>query len=102
MEHRLTITIDGHGESEESAERFLAGFEETHPEVGPVVAQNLVRQTLTVTFSLDVDDVDQAYELGRPVFRDGASASDLEPAPILSIEIEVVTADELEHELQPA
>ncbi len=77
MEYRLTITIPQHGSAEENADRLLDGFLDTHPEVGPVVGQDLEAATLAVVFSLEAENVYDAFERARVIFADGATASGL-------------------------
>src|SRR2546428_12848981 len=104
MEYRLSITITGHGRSQELAERLLDAFLATHPEVGPVVSGDLALGTLTVIFALSAEDVDEAFERGRIVFADGLAKSGLKPAEIVSVVVEAAPVEELEpdSELQPA
>ncbi len=107
MEYRLTITIPQHGWAEEHADRLLDGFLATHPEAGPVVGQDLEAATLTVVFSLEAENVYEAFERGREVFADGATASGLSsPDGPVSASVEEVGDEEVartsERELEPA
>lgn len=75
-EHRITITQAEHGFDPENGERFLAGFLEAHPETGPVVSQDTRAGTISVTFSVDAEDFDQAWEIARDIWgRVGAHPS---------------------------
>ena len=100
-EHRLHITVAEHGADLANGERVLDAFMEAHPEVGPSVSQNTAVGTLSVTFSLDAADANDAYERGREVFADGVRASSLAPTPIVGLEIELVPADELDPADEP-
>jgi hypothetical protein len=93
-EHRIHITVADHGHDLDNGERFLAGFSKTHPEVGPSVSQNIAEGTLSVTFSLDAADADQALEFGRPIFVAGGDASGLTPTNIISVEAHLVRAED--------
>ena len=93
-EHRIHITISGHGRLPANGERFLEGFMSTHPEVGPVVSQNVIDGRMGVTFSLDAADASDAFERARPVFDAGLAASGLERTPIVNLEISLVPANE--------
>jgi len=107
VEYRITVTLAEHGRpgiAEDNAEVLLSAFEKAHPEVGPSVSANFRQETLSVLFSLDAEDANQAFERGRPIFAAGLRASGLRPTPVTRIEIEAVPADEFEEqpELQPA
>jgi hypothetical protein len=100
MEFRITITVGEHGVSEDSASTFLDGFLATHPETGPVVSQDRETGSLSVTFALPADDANQAIDRARRVFRDGVSASGLEPSAVLGVEAVLVSSRN--RSLQPA
>ena len=110
MEYRLEITMTEFGRDEETAERFLDGFLQTHPEVGAVVSQNLRTGHLTLVFSLEAADPQDAWERGRPIFGAGAAASGLsaDDTQVISLHVDPVDAGELvdspseAHELLPA
>jgi hypothetical protein len=89
-EYRITITMAGYGQDEDAAESFLEGFLEKHPETGPVVSQNRVADTLSVTFSLKAGGQEHAFNLGRVVWVEGGAASGLEPTRVVRAEIEPV------------
>ena len=106
VEYRIWVTLAEHGRSgiaEDNAERLLDAFEKVHPEVGPSVGANPSQGTLSVLFSLDATDANEAFERGRPIFAAGLRASGLRPTPVTRIEIEAVPAGELEEQpdLQP-
>lgn len=100
-EHRIHITVSEHGYDLENGERFLKGFTETHPEVGPSVSQNTADGTLSVTLSLDAEDANEAFELSRPIFVDGAYASGLDVTQIVGVEVSLVPAEEYDPEQRP-
>jgi hypothetical protein len=85
MEVRFSFTIAEHGFDVEAAERFLDGFLTAHPETGPVVSQNIRTGELSVTFSVDAEDVLDAVQRAREVFLEGATASGLMPTPVIEI-----------------
>jgi hypothetical protein len=82
MTYRFRFTLDSYGDAEEHAEQFVDAFAETHPEVGAVVSQNTEEGTLSIVFSLDAKDHDDAIDKARPVFIEAATATKLEPAGI--------------------
>ena len=94
-EIRLTVTVADHGYDLENGERFLDGFMQAHPEVGPSVSQNTQNGTLRVTFSLEAEDVNAALESSRRIFMEGAEATGLAPSEVLRVEAERVSDDEL-------
>jgi hypothetical protein len=98
------MTVSEHGFLPENGERFLEGFVETHPEVGPVVSQNTQTGSLSVTISFDAEDIGEAAVRGTQIFIDGAEASGLEPPDEIEITASVATAEQYdeERELQPA
>ena len=75
MEHRIRVTVARQGLDEANGERVLEAFLETHPETGPVVDQNLELGTLSVTFSLDAEDPDDAWRKGERIAVDGFDAA---------------------------
>ena len=95
-EYRFHITVTEHGRDPANGDRVLEAFMETHPEVGPVVSQNTVSGTLSVTFSLEAEDVNAAIDLGRPVFAEGGAASGLPSTQVVGFEISLVPAEEYE------
>ena len=101
---RLTITVSQHGHDPENGERFLEGFMQTAAETGPVVSQNTRTGTLSVTFSFDASDIEEAARRGVEIFGAGANASGLRPTDLLDINASAATAEEYdeERELQPA
>ncbi len=87
---RLNITISEYGGDPGNGEIFMAAFDRTHPEVGPVVSQNLRTGELTITFSLDAEDANDAFERGRPIFTEGAEATGLDPSEVIDVHVERV------------
>lgn len=85
--YRLRMTLDSYSDSEDYAEQFLEGFVATYPEAGPVVSQNLIEGTMTVVFSVEAKDHEEAWERGRPIFAAGGAASGLKPAQIVEMTI---------------
>ena len=103
MEYRIWVTLSEHGRpgvAEDNAERLLAAFEKVDPEVGASVSADFGQRTLSVLFSLDAADANQAFERGRPIFAAGLQGSGLRATPVTRIEIEAVLAEQ--PELQPA
>ena len=47
-----------------------------------------------VTFSLDAEDANEAFDLARPIFTDGANASRLPVTKVVNVEVSLVPADE--------
>jgi hypothetical protein len=86
-DYRIGITVAEHGYDLENGERFLDGFEEAHPEVGPSVSQNTADGTLRVTFSFDAEDAKDALAKAIDIFSEGAIASGLPATEILAYEI---------------
>ena len=95
--YRLRITLDSYGDCEEYAEQFLEGFAASHPEVGPVVSQNVLEGTLTVVFSLEATDDEDAVGKARPIFLEGAKASGLTPRPIAELNVSRVAPPRKRH-----
>ena len=95
-EYRINVTVSQHGHDPDNGVAFLDGFMETHPEVGPSVSQNTADGTLSVTFALDAEEPNEAFEQAWPVFRDGANASGLEATEILSVNVSRVPVEEFE------
>ena len=89
-EYRITITMAGYGDDGDAAESFLEGFLGKHPETGPVVSQNRVADTISVTFSLKAGGQEHALNLGQVVWVEGGAASGLEPTRVVRAEIEPV------------
>lgn len=104
--YRFRITLAGYGNDERSAESLLDGFADTHPEVGPVVSQDVDADTLTIVFSLEAGDPNVALDLGRPIFLEGVAASQLEPVELIEINVSLISpgAEKAgsDRELQPA
>lgn len=101
---RLRITLNGYGRDEAAAERFLDAFVETHAEVAPVVSQNTEADTLTVVFSMEATDLDDALDRGRPIFLAGATASGLDAPDAIEINVSQIPSSQgsdEERELQP-
>jgi hypothetical protein len=100
---RLRLSMSDYGRDPENGERFLEAFMKTHPEVGPVVSQNVQTGQLVVTIALEARDVTDAVGRGVPIFVEGLEASELPPSDVLDISAALIRADELEaRELQPA
>jgi hypothetical protein len=92
----IHITVAEHGRDWENGERWLDGFMEAHPETGPSVSQDIETGTLSVTFGIEADDAENAFDVARPIFGSGAAASGLDPSEILNIEVSLVQPDECE------
>jgi len=90
--HRVGVTIAGYGEDDAAAERMLEAFVVAHPELGPVVSQDTVADTLTVVFALDAGDANEAYDEAKGVFLDGARASRLPPKKVVAVNVTLVEA----------
>ncbi len=92
--HRVGVTIAGYGGDEDAAERMLEAFVVAHPEVGPVVSQDTVADTLTVVFALDAEDANEAYDEAKGVFLEGARASKLPPKKVVAVNVALVEASD--------
>ena len=101
---RLRLSMSDHGRDPRNGERLLDAFMATHPEVGPVVSQNVRTAQLVVTIAVDGADITDAVGKGVPIFIDGLEASKLPPSDVLDISAALISADELDEsrELQPA
>lgn len=106
MLYRLRMTLDGYSDREDYAEQFLEGFMATHPETGPVVSQNLLEGTMTVVFSVEAKDHEEAWEKANPIFVEGGTASGLSPTQIVELTMSRVVPRDAERasnrKLQPA
>lgn len=103
MEIRFQFTIAGHGLDPDNGERYMDAFMTTFAEGGPSVSQNLRDGTLTITFALEAEGVNEAVSRAVEVFEQGVAASDLPRAPVLDVEGSLVSASEAEgRELEPA
>jgi hypothetical protein len=101
---RLRLILSDSGRDPANGERFLEAFMKTHPEVGPVVSQNVRTGQLVVTIAVDGTDITDAVRKGVPIFIDGLDESKLPPSDVLDISASLIPADELDEsrELQPA
>ena len=101
---RLRLILSDFGRDPANGERFLEAFMKTHPEVGPVVSQNVRTGQLVVTIAVDGTDITDAVGKGVPIFIDGLDESKLPPSDVLDISASLIPADELDEsrELQPA
>jgi hypothetical protein len=101
---RFRLSIANLGRDPENGERLLEAFMKAHPEVGPVVSQNVQTGRLVVTIAVDGTDITDALGKGVPFFIDGLGASKLAPSDVLDISASLIPTDELEEAriLQPA
>ena len=99
---RVRVTIAEHGADPDNGERFLEGFLATHPEANPVVSQNTAEGTLTVSFSVEADDVFAAAPVGGRIFVEGADASGLPPSEVLDVSVTHAEIGSETRELQTA
>lgn len=102
MELRVRVTIARHGVDPENGERFLEGFLASHPGAHPVVSQNTTEGTLTVSFSVEAEDVFAAGPVAGQIFTDGAQASGLPVSEILDVSVTHAEIESETRELQPA
>src|SRR5205823_944916 len=86
-EFRVTVTIAEHGRDPENGHRFLRGFRATHPDIGPVVDQDIESGHLSVTFSYEAKDLMDAMNKWPSIFADGAQASGLTRTPLMDFAI---------------
>jgi len=91
-EYRITITMAGYGSDPDAGERFLEGFLEACPEMGPVVSQDAEEDTISVTLAVSAGDRDRAVDLAGIAWVRGGSASGLEPTRVVRVEVEDVNA----------
>jgi hypothetical protein len=101
MEYQITIEVSDYGHESENGERFLRAFMETHPKVGPAVAQNTDTGVLTIVFSFDVAEGTNPAEAAATVFTDGAHATGLPATRILSMHIDLVEEEDRTEDRQP-
>ena len=101
---RLRLSMSELGRDPENGERFLEAFVKTHPEVGPVVSQNVQTGRLVVTIAVQGTDITDAVGKGLPIFVDGLQLSKLPPSDVLEISASLIPTDEFDEtrELQPA
>ena len=101
---RLRLSMSELGRDPGNGERFLEAFVKTHPEVGPVVSQNVQTGRLVVTIAVQGTDITDAVGKGLPIFVDGLQSSKLPPSDVLEISASLIPTDELDEtrELQPA
>jgi hypothetical protein len=102
MEYRITITLAEHG-SAENAELVLESFLETHPEAAAVVEADTDAGTLSVTYSVVDDDLDNLRRTASETFAEALNHSGLPRAKLLDVETEAIDiAADLKRDLQPA
>jgi len=89
---RLRVTLDGYGEDEPAAEQLLDAFAASHAEAGPIVSQDTSANTLTVVFSIEAADLDDAWERGRPIFVSGAASSGLDVPDAIEVNVSQIPA----------
>jgi hypothetical protein len=96
MDFRFTISIEGLGAvevAEDSAEAMLDAFERTHPEVGASVGANLEAGLLEVAFCASGHSLNDAADNAGKIFIEAALASELQPAPVVGLEVEADLAE---------
>jgi hypothetical protein len=94
--YRLMLTVSEYGHSPENGELLLDAFMTTHPEVGPVVAQNVETGSLSVTIAIAAADASEAVKEAIPIFLERLMKSDLAPANTLRISAAPITSEEQE------
>ena len=87
-EYRVSITMTGHGSEDDAAADFLDGYLSTHEDLGPVVSQNSVEDTITITFTLRATNERHAIKLGAEIWAEGGEASGVEPGEVVRAEVE--------------
>lgn len=102
MELRVRVTIARHGTDPDNGERFLEGFLAAHPEAHPVVSQNTVEGTLTVSFSVEAEDVFAAGPVGGQIFAEGANVSGLPVSEVIDVSVTHAEIESEKRVLQPA
>jgi hypothetical protein len=96
MDFRFTISIEGLGApevAEDSAEAMLDAFERTHPEASAAVGANLADGLLEVAFCARGHSLDDAADNAGKIFIEAALASELQPSPIVGLEVEADLAE---------
>lgn len=101
MEYQITVEVAEYGHEPEDGERFLSGFMETHPEVGPAVSQNTETGVLTILFSFEAAEVGDLAEEAATVFSDGAQATGLPATKVLSMHIDLVEDEDRTEDRAP-
>jgi hypothetical protein len=99
-EYLITVAIYDLGRPDvagDNAERLLEAFSDVHPKAGPAVGANLELGQLEVTFSIDAEDHNRAFDAGWAMFHEGTREAGLEVDKVARIEVAV-----LEPELEPA
>jgi hypothetical protein len=96
MEIRLQFTVAEHGFDPDNGERYMDAFMATFPEGGPSISQNLRDGTLTITFALQAEGVNEAVTQAVEIFERGRDAVDLPPARVLDVEGSAVEAEDAE------
>lgn len=89
-EHDIQITVSEHGFDPENGVRLTQSFMELYPDAGPAVSQNVRTGTLSVTFTVDADNAQSAFEAGAILFARSMMAAKLDPTQILSVESSIV------------
>jgi hypothetical protein len=98
---RLRLSISDLGRDPENGKHLLEAFMKTHPEVGPVVSQNVQTGRLDVTIAVDGADITEALGKGVPIFIEGLGASELPPSDVLEISAALIPAGELDEAREP-
>jgi hypothetical protein len=83
----VTVTLDHSGDSAE-ADAILEGFLKARPGTSPVVGEDLVKQTIDITFEVPARSAEDAFDTARVVLAEGMAATDVEPRPIVGVHIE--------------
>ncbi|MGI8904237.1 MAG: hypothetical protein ACR2IP_11410 [Solirubrobacteraceae bacterium] len=78
----------------DAGERLLDALAAAHPEVGPVVEQDLEAGTLAATLTVDANDADNAYVLAHEAFTAGIEGSGLEAPRIRALRVDAVGVSE--------
>jgi hypothetical protein len=102
MEHQIEITVTEHGRDPEHGDQLLGAFHEIEPGADAVMDQDVNAGTLTATFIISADEVEEAVRRGFELFAAAAMQADLTPTRVLAVHGEACpTPEATENELLP-
>ena len=87
-EYIVSTTVPA-GDEVDDGEQVLDAFLAADAEAGPVVGQDLRRQTLDVGLSVDAGSPDEALATSRPIFEAGFRAAGMGDRPIIGLSAEL-------------
>jgi len=104
MEHRVAITISGHGRDAQNGDALLGAFHDVHPEADAVVDQNIETGNMTATFIVDAEGATDAVERGAAIFAEALIQATLPLTQVVDVHASLASphAESSERELEPA